>query len=64
MDNSGFNIVISDEDDERMVGFRLSFTNGYTVSVILVKIQNLILFVLLKREKQLNFYVKQLKLLF
>lgn len=34
MDNSGFNIVISDEDDERMVGFRLSFTNGYTVSVI------------------------------
>ena len=34
MDNSGFNIVISDEDDEKMVGFRLSFKNGYTISVI------------------------------
>ena len=34
MDNSGFNIVISDEDDEKMVGFRLSFENGYTISVI------------------------------
>ena len=34
MDNSGFNIVISDEDDEKMVGFRLTFKNGYTISVI------------------------------
>jgi len=34
MDNSGFNVVISDDDDERMVGFRISFENGYTISVI------------------------------